>query len=217
MRVPQYASRSLVAVALAALLAGCGKDSTAPNAPFSASGTSEDMAALGQSFDSEALASYGGISTEIAAVVGGSAAMAVRAYPSLSLLAGDKAGAVRYGRALSRAYTGGGLRPSFSVAAARIPQQYLGVTFVWDVATHHYVASDQPGAPANGVRFVLYAVNPVTGLPIENPLTPIDGYVDLQVTESATSATARVVVVASDVTYLDYGVVLSGTATSVDS
>src|SRR5918999_182394 len=65
MRVPHYASRSLSAMALLALLAGCGNDSTAPNAPFNPTGTSADVAAVGQSFESEALASYGGIAAEI--------------------------------------------------------------------------------------------------------------------------------------------------------
>jgi hypothetical protein len=64
------------------------------------------------------------------------------------------------------------------------------------------------------VRFVLYAVNPVTNMPVE-PLVPLDGYAQITVNETATSATIRVIVVSSDVTYLDYSVVLSGSASTV--
>jgi len=52
-----------------------------------------------------------------------------------------------------------------------------GTTFVWDPATDAYVASSDAGAPANGERFMLYALSQRTGLP-SLPLTSI-GYVDL--------------------------------------
>ena len=52
-----------------------------------------------------------------------------------------------------------------------------GTTFVWDPATDAYVASSDSGAPANGERFMLYAISQRTGLP-SLPLTSI-GYVDL--------------------------------------
>jgi hypothetical protein len=94
-----------------------------------------------------------------------------------------------------------------------IPAEYAGRTFVWDVDADQYVASDLPGAPSNGVRFVLYAVDPVTGQPVE-PLVPIDGYAQLTMTETSSSATVRITVVSADVTYLDYSVLLSGNASS---
>lgn len=52
------------------------------------------------------------------------------------------------------------------------PPGVPGTTFVYDVAQQKYVASDREGAPANGVRFILYAV-PLTGEPREI------GYLDL--------------------------------------
>ena len=63
--------------------------------------------------------------------------------------------------------------------------QALGTTFVWDPATTSYVASSDSGAPANGERFMLYALSQRTGLP-SVPLTSI-GYVDL--TDSSAGAT----------------------------
>jgi hypothetical protein len=216
MGVLHHASRSISTVALLALAAGCSGDSTAPDAPFSPGGTSADIAAVNESFDSPAVESYASASVHIGAVVGGSAAAAVRAAPSGAFLRGDRASALRYARSLSRSFGGSGLRPSLSTSAsARIPQEYLGVTFVWDVETNQYVPSDDPGAPSNGVRFILYAVNPVTGQPIE-PLVPIDGYVDIRLTETTTSGTYQIVVVSSDVTYLEYNVVVGGSSSSID-
>src|SRR5256886_8556216 len=52
-----------------------------------------------------------------------------------------------------------------------------GTTYVWDPATDAYVASSDSGAPANGERFMLYALSQRTGLP-SLPLTSI-GYVGL--------------------------------------
>jgi hypothetical protein len=43
---------------------------------------------------------------------------------------------------------------------------------------------------------------------------PIDGYVDVTEAETSTSSTVHIVVVSSDVTYLDYNVVVSGTTSS---
>jgi hypothetical protein len=68
--------------------------------------------------------------------------------------------------------------PAYS-AAANIPAIFEGVTFVWDDIEEGYVPSELPGAPENGVRFMLYAVNPITF----EPLTPISeneiGHLDI--------------------------------------
>jgi hypothetical protein len=205
MRVLQSASRSVTLVALALAL-GCSNDSTAPDAPFDPTGTSADLAAIDESFDAPAMDAYAAASAQISAVVGGSAALAVRAVPSAAIASGGKTGALRYAASLAREYRTTGLRPSFS--AAGIPAEYLGTTFVYDVETDGYVASDLAGAPAAGVRFLLYAVNPVTTLPIE-PLVEI-GYADLTVSETETSYTARAIVVSEGVTYLDYTVAALG-------
>ena len=59
-----------------------------------------------------------------------------------------------------------------------------GTTYVWDPAANAYVAASDSGAPANGARFMLYALSQRTGLP-SVPLTSI-GYVDL--TDSSAGA-----------------------------
>ena len=210
MRVLHSASRSAAAAALIALAAGCGNDSTAPDAPFDPSGTSADVAAIEQSFNAPAMEAYAAASLQISATVGGAAAVAVKAAPSAAIARGGKAGALRYAASLARQYAATGPQPSFSTA--QIPAEYLGTTFVYDVETDNYVASDLTGAPSGGVRFMLYAVNSITDMPIE-PLVEV-GYADITATETSSSASGRVIVVSGGVTYLDYGVAASGGASS---
>jgi hypothetical protein len=210
MRVLQSASRSVAALVLLALAAGCSNDSNAPNAPFDPAGTSADVAAIDQSFEAPAMEAYASASGQISALVGGAAAAAVRAVPSAAIASDGQTGALRYAASLARQYQPSGLRPSFSTAA--IPAEYLGTTFVYDVATDGYVASDLSGAPSGGVRFLLYAVNPVTGFPIE-PLVEI-GHADITATETTTSSTVEVIVVSGGVTYLDYTVSAAGGVSS---
>ena len=214
MRVLQSASRSVAALALLALAAGCGGgESNAPDAPFDPQGTSADVAAINQSFDAPAMAAYASASTQISAAIGGAAAAAVRAVPSAALASSGKTGALRHAVSLVRPTGTAGLRPSFATAA--IPAEYLGTTFVYDVETDGYVASDLSGAPSNGTRFLLYAVNQVTQVPIE-PLVEI-GHADITASETATSATVRIIVVSGNVTYLDYAVGVAGGTSSFTS
>jgi hypothetical protein len=112
-------------------------------------------------------------------------------------------------------------RVSASMAAPSAPNGVLlpdameGITFVWDVADSMYVASDLTGAPANGARFVFYAVNPFSGYPTE-PLTEV-GYMDL--TDETTSDLARLEVLVvdevNDRTMADY--YLQGAVDSLDN
>ena len=96
-----------------------------------------------------------------------------------------------------------------SVALAVIPAEVLGKTFEYNTETDAYQASERTGAPANGVRFIVYAVNPITQVPVE-PLQEA-GYADL-LDQSTTSTNAvRLQLVSDGVTYVDYGV--SGSAT----
>src|SRR6266571_698026 len=86
----------------------------------------------------------------------------------------------------------------------------LGTTYVWDPATNSYVASSDSGAPANGERFMLYALSQRTGLP-SVPLTSI-GYVDLS--DSSAGATGVTLVgtpaAAPPATYASYSVAAGG-------
>jgi hypothetical protein len=69
--------------------------------------------------------------------------------------------------------------------SALLPSNVLGKTFIYSTQTATYQASDQAGAPSNGARFTLYAVDLVNRIPV-TPLEVI-GYVDL--TDKSTAAT----------------------------
>lgn len=95
--------------------------------------------------------------------------------------------------------------------AAVIPAPLLGKTMEYSVAQERYVVGQRTGAPANGVRFVLYAVDPVT----EAIVTPLveTGYVDLTRTVTNQVATARVEAYSNSNNLgkvLDYSVTLGG-------
>ena len=66
---------------------------------------------------------------------------------------------------------------SSSHPQALFPSDALGKTFVWDTGTSAYIVGPATGAPANGIRIVLYFANAATGQPFL-PLTPI-GNLDL--------------------------------------
>ena len=90
----------------------------------------------------------------------------------------------------------------------------LGKTLVWDTTTHAYVVSSLSGAPATGVRILIYAVNPV----IAEPIVPVQqlGYVDL--TDESTPAADQlgVLLTLGASTIADYAVTLSAGTTRAD-
>ena len=102
------------------------------------------------------------------------------------------------------------------ISASVIPPTVLGKTFVWDATTHMYVEdpSATPAAPANGVRIILYAIDPITEQVVEPPVAV--GYVDLLDLSSGNTNSLQVILrggtpASPGTTYADYTV--SGTVT----
>jgi hypothetical protein len=217
MRVPHYAMRSLAVVALIGLMTGCGgNDSTAPDAPFDPAGTTSDIDAISASYESDAMNGFQSAMPAISTTLGETAAaVALRAAPS-KIMANGKTGAREYAGALARLYTvpTSGMRPVGSRAA--ILEEHLGKTFVRNPETLEYEVSDRTGAPSNGVRFIVYAVNPISGQPV-TPLQEV-GYADVEVTQTASAASVRIELVSGGVTYLDYtvGATASQTAATIN-
>ncbi|HEX3234184.1 MAG TPA: hypothetical protein VHR41_08295 [Gemmatimonadales bacterium] len=203
MLVLHSARRVPVVASLLLLLAACSHD----NGPseFNPAGATADLTAAEDAFQAPAVTSYGAVSSDIAFALGGSAA--VVGSPALAL--SGSSSRERYARAVTR------MLPASSgmqASVAAIPASALGTTYEWDTTSDVYVQSDLPGAPSNGVRFLLYAVNPVTLRPVE-PLDEV-GYVDF-IDESGSSTLAvRAIVVSNGTTYLDYSVHASGTSSS---
>jgi hypothetical protein len=205
MRVPHYAMRPLAVVALIGLMTGCGGgDSTAPDAPFDPAGTTSDLDAIEASFESEAMYGFESAIPAISTTLGESqAAMAVRVAPS-KLIATGESGAWKPAGSLGRLYSQPtvGMRPT--VPQAAILEEHLGVTFTRNAETLEYEPSDRTGAPSNGVRFIVYAINPISGQPV-TPLQEV-GYADVEVSGTDAAPSVRIELVSGNVTYLDYTV-----------
>lgn len=104
-------------------------------------------------------------------------------------------------------------RPSFGVAGASavLPVEALGVTFIYNPSTTQYEPSELAGAPDDGVRFLLYAVDQ-----LDQPVVPLvqTGYVDLRDLSTSTSGVIRLTAVTSGTMFADYQVSASGSETS---
>jgi hypothetical protein len=205
--------RSLAVVALIGLMTGCGgNDSTAPDAPFDPAGTSSDIDAIEASYESDAMSGFQSAMPAISGTLGESgAAVALRAAPS-KIMATGKSGAREYASTVARLYTAptAGMRPVGSRAA--ILEEHLGKTFVRNAETLEYEVSERTGAPSNGVRFIVYTVNPISGQPV-TPLQEV-GYADVEVTQSTNAASIRIELVSGNVTYLDYTVAATASQTA---
>lgn len=199
------ATALLVALCTAALT-GCG-DSTSPSntALSDPAGLSNDVQSLGTPFQAAAFQSMSALSA-------GSTPLA-RTTGLLAALSPLKPASQPERMAAGPAFAVRALRPSFATAptgpGSLIPATYWGHVFVWDAATSQYVDGATTGGPATGVRFTLYALDPLTGQPA-TPLNPI-GWVDL--TDESTNAQFKLGVLVSDgtTTYADY--VVSATTT----
>ena len=204
MRVTQNARRSLAAAGLALALAGCSKDGSGPS-EFNPQGVAADMSAAQDAFASGPTASFSAMGTDISVVLGSSALVS---SSTVGMLAHPSKPTAEYVRKIASLVPSG--RPRIQASVAGIPAELAGVTFVWQDS--EYVASDLTGAPANGVRFLLYAVDPV----LLQPVVPLveTGYVDVIDQSTATQLDVRVRVVQGAVTYLDYDVVSSATSSS---
>ena len=93
---------------------------------------------------------------------------------------------------------------SMSVNAAEpvFPPELLGLTFEWNFLEGHYVPTERTGAPANGVRFILYAIDPITRVPTD-PLVET-GHLDLTDEGGASNTRLGIEAVSGSETLVDY-------------
>ena len=210
MRVLQCTKRSVTLLAAACVaLNACGD--SGPEAPFNPTGTTEDIAAVHDAFDSPAFASFSTFSLYFDAALGTSPLVSGSAEAFNFRRATDagefRAAAARNARRVAALMQGRAI--GLSASSAAIPAEVAGKTFEYNGTD--YVPTDRSGAPSNGVRFIIYAVNPIT----LQPSSPLDevGYVQLTDLSGSTTQAARVVVVSDNTTYLDYTVTATASAT----
>lgn len=193
-------ARVLFGLSLALTLGACGDDN---ETPFNAQGTADDMAALSAAFDAPVMQSFAALGDDmdnafLMPLVRTSTDIVQAASRGWTVPA--KAGKIAQSvRALAGGRSG--------VAFALIPAEYLGQTYEYDVTTDRYVLSERTGAPANGVRFIVYAVNGITGEPVE-PLQEV-GYADILDVGTGAAEALRLQLVSDGTTYLDYGITAS--------
>jgi hypothetical protein len=182
------AALSLVAIGLTA----CG-DSAGPGDTFDPVASSEATAeALAPFTDNPGIDALFVLETALPALGGAAAAPAIPVpdspYPALDEV-----------RVLDRLL--GFMSPT--VPAVLFPADLLGKTLVYNPSTGQYeVDLEATDAPSNGIRIVLYAVDPIFHEPIE-PLNAV-GHLDLTDEGTAEADRVRVVVVIGSVTHLDY-------------
>jgi predicted small lipoprotein YifL len=210
MRVMQLAKRSVTLLATVCVaLTGCGD--SGPDVAFNPAGTSADIQAVNATFASPTFGSFSSLSPLFDAALGGAplVSASAKAFDFRRATTGGelRAAAVRGAKrvaALTPALANG----AFSGSSAAIPAEFAGKTFEYSGGS--YVAGVRTGAPDNGVRFLLYAINPVTLLPVE-PLVEV-GYVEITDLSSGSTQAARVLVVSGDDVYLNYTVAVTATA-----
>lgn len=106
-----------------------------------------------------------------------------------------------------------GPRAAPAVRALSIPTNLLGQTLVLNPATGEYeVDEERTGAPANGVRFILYEVDPATEEPVE-PLEEI-GFVDLVDTSTESTIQLSLSATVDGDQLIDFSLEVQATETS---
>jgi hypothetical protein len=193
-----------LALALTLGLAGCSDDPLSPEEVldnFDAGGTQANLDAVDAAFNTPVFQSL--------AVLGEDFGIPGAPAASANLLA---EAADLQSASLSHRVANATRRMSdvmSSAAAVLIPEQYRGLTLVYNLAEQAYVIDETQAGPDNGVRFMLYAVNPLART-IADPLNEI-GYADLLDESSGDVASLRLVVVSEEVTYANYAATIEGT------
>ena len=193
----------LLAVGVALMAGACSDSATGPSAPgeLDTQTANARLDGFESFFQSSEWKSYEALGTRI-----GPASASASVVPGLEGWAVEApSGAAGAAEAATR----------LLVSTQRIPlisAGSLGTTFAIDPTTGEYAPDPaRTGAPANGVRFILYGLLPGTQDPdLSNEI----GWVDL--TDDGASSDGidlRLTAVAEGVTFLEYGVALSGTET----
>ncbi len=184
---------ALAGLVLAGFTGACGKDAIAPKSLADPQATTAQLASLDTIFNAAVLHSFSAVSGSIQPT-------AQAPVPALALVGAlnplTRSPELRpYARRIEGARVFGQVLPqrSSSLIAALLPPALMGKTFEWNFTTLQYDTTARAGAPATGVRFILYAINDLTGSPAE-PAVEV-GYLDL-IDESGTGAPKVHVIVA---------------------
>jgi len=199
--MPRIRSLTVLTAALVAL-AACGEPTTLPTTlePLE---MQEDVAISEAAFDYPATQALGDLGWAIDEALLAAGGLAVR-IPAAMVREGPAAPMERHRDRIALMVT--------EDLAAAIPITLWGKTMVWDPVADYYIVSDLTGAPAGGVRFVLYEAEADSYFPVL-PLVA-RGYADITRESSGNSLIARVAVYSlSDVKVMEYTASVGGTTT----
>ena len=198
----RFKNLSALSLVFAVGLAACD-DSTNPGDSFDPSASAADLEAVGSAFNTdvyESLSKMGGGFGAVAVAPALAASVVDAGWISLSspekweLYGGELANVL-----LSR-----------SAAVLLIPDTFRGRTYEHNIEGYFH-NPDRTGAPTNGIRFILYEVNPITGVPGATEI----GWVDVMDESTDLAAVVRLSVWSGDVEYINYTVGASGVINSI--
>ncbi len=204
------------ALALAVVSAACSDNAVAPKSPANPQATAAELAALGSVFNAAPLQSLSSVSTSI--TTSAPAPLQALALAGSTNPLSHSTRLQPYARRIDGARMFSRLLPEMSVrgVAALFPPAFVGKTFEWNFTALQYDTTARAGAPSNGVRFILYAIDPLTG----NPAGPAPGtevgYIDLIDESGSGSPKVHVIVAGLGGTpvYVDYTVTLTSQSAS---
>ena len=188
------------------------KDSVGPKSLADPQATTAQMAALDTLFNITPLNSFSALSADIAPIAPARVA-ALRAFLAASNPLAQSSALRPYAQGVETSRMVSRVLPALvGTSAALFPPGVVGKTFEWNVTTDMYEATARAGAASNGVRFILYAVDPLTHAPVE-PVVEV-GYVDLVDESSGNTARLHVTVagVSGSPVYVDYTVAVESTS-----
>ncbi len=197
--------KQLAVLAVAFAVAACSDTLSVGEDAFDADLTSQDLAAVDSMFETEVFKSFKALGGQF--TLASPPAMASAELLRAATHPSEPGNAARIEAAARQIQ----LAMAASAAVELIPQQYRGLVLEY-VPGAGYVVDETQTGPPNGVRFLLYAVNPVTD-EIAEPLNEI-GYVDLLDESTDQTAAVRLVVVSGEVTYVNYVVSADGPPTA---
>jgi len=204
--------RRLAGAAGLVVFAACSEGPGGPTPLIDPAGTSARLDAVHGALAAPVVRSFtrfsGGIAPP-AAGLGPAVSLLVVASPALA-----RPGESPYALGARRALRLRELAPELSTGASLvriIPDTLWGSVFRWDSASSGYYRAAPGGGPANGMRFILYAVDDAGQ--ISYPLTEV-GYVDLLDESTETSARLHINVRSVDgsLTFVDYVVAITPAA-----
>ncbi len=200
-------SKSLLSAALVLSVcsSACTPGSTNPvgNRAFNPAQTSDEIQPVSSVFGTSAMESFTALGGQFTPPGAAAATAPVRA---LAAAADDR---IPFAAGVAGATRVMALELGSASRAELIPQEYWETTYVFVPGEGYQHDPERTDGPGMGMRFVLYAVDPVTGDVVE-PLVET-GHVDFIDESTDNALSVRLIVVSGETEYLNYTVTATGT------